>query len=142
MKKKLSHLDQYKMLREEIMHHMREASRTEFWGITAAGAAYAWLIVNKDEHTLSPAVGFIGPIIILFCAFRVLSITTRMRSIAAYLRRIEEISFGQNTELPGWERHLENEVGHFTIFSPAVSGIVFWVLMFACSIAASWLLSP
>jgi hypothetical protein len=139
MNSQLSHLDQYKMLRDEIMQHMREANRTEFWGATAAGAVYAWLIVHRDVS--SSAAWFIGPCVILFCGLRVLSITLRMRSIAEYLRHIEKITFGQDAELPGWERYLDKNVGHFTIFSPAVVGIVFWTLMFLASIVLSWLLS-
>jgi len=96
----LFHFDQYKMLREEIMHHMCEADRTGFWGITAAGMVYTWLILHKD---VSPptAAWFISPCVILFCSFRILVITHRMLSIAEYLRRIERVEFGQETELPG-----------------------------------------
>ena len=139
METQLSHLEQYRMLREEIMHHMREAARTEFWGVTAAGAIYAWLIVHKD--ITPPAAWFISPCLILFCGLRVLSITLRMRSVAEYLRRIEKVTFGQHSALPGWERYLDEHVGHFHFFSPAFNAIVFWSLMVTASAVASWLLS-
>lgn len=139
MDTQLSHLDQYKMLREEIMQHMREANRTEFWGVTAAGVVYAWLIVHKGA--LPPAAWFISPCVILFCGLRVLSITRRMRSVAEYLRRIEKIAFGHESELPGWERYLDKHVGHFRFLSPAFNAIIFWTLMVIASAIASWLLS-
>jgi hypothetical protein len=139
MDTQLSHLDQYKMLREEIMHHMQEAARTEFWGVSAAGAIYAWLILHKD---VSPhAAWFISPCVILFCGLRVLSITLRMRSVAEYLRRIEKVAFDQESALPGWERYLDRQVGHFRFFSPAFNAIAFWTLMVIASALISWLLS-
>jgi hypothetical protein len=139
MDTQLSHLDQYKMLREEIMQHMREANRTEFWGVTAAGVVYAWLIVHKGALPL--AAWFISPCVILFCGLRVLSITLRMRSVAEYLRRIEKIAFGHESELPGWERYLDKYVGHFKFLSPAFNAIIFWTLMVIASAVASWFLS-
>ena len=139
MDTQLSNLDQYKMLREEIMEHIREANRTGFWGVTAAGIVYAWLIVHKDASP--PAAWYISPCVILFCGLRILTITLRMRSVAEYLRRIEKIAFGQKSELPGWERYLDENVGHFKLFNSASNAIVFWILMFITSIVASWLLS-
>jgi hypothetical protein len=126
------------MLREEIMQQLRETGRTEFWGVTAAGLVYAWLAAHKD---VSPFAWCISPCVILFCGLRVLTITSRMRSIAVYLRRIEEAAFGQETELPGWERYIDGEVGHFAGFSPAVAAIVYWTFVLMLSILASWLLS-
>lgn len=143
MDTKLSHLDEYKMLREEIMEHMREAKRTEFWGVSATGAVYAWLLLNKGATAVVPhAVLFFSPCAIVFCCgFRALAITRRMRSIAGYLKRIEEIAFGQDPKLPGWERYIGKDVGHFRLFSPALNACLFWPALFIASIVASWFLS-
>ena len=135
----LSHVEQYKTLREEIMHHIREADRTGFWAVTAAGAVYAWLFVNKVSLT---AAWYLPPAIILFSGLRALASTRRMMDIAKYLMRIETISFGNDDNLCGWERHLQTHVGHYTVFSPAVFSIVFWIGLLAASFVTSWWLSP
>lgn len=127
------------MLREEIMQHMREANRTELWGVTASGVVYAWLILHKG--ILPTAAWFISPCVILFCGLRVLSITLRMKSVAQYLRLLEKEAFDEKTELPGWERYLYKDIGHYNIFSPAFNAVIFWTLMVAASVVVSYLLS-
>jgi hypothetical protein len=144
MDRKLSHLDQYRMLREEIMQHMRELDRMELWGVTGFGAVYAWLITHKNDLHEYPATWcwWIAPCMVIFCAVRALTKTRRMESIAEYLRHLETNAFGREpADLPGWERHLYSVVGHYTILSPAVCAFVFWPLMIILSVVASGLFS-
>lgn len=139
MDTKLSHTDQYKMLREEIMQHMRDEDRTGFWGITMAGVIYGWLITHKAG--LPDAAWYISPCVILFCGLRLIMLANRVSIIAEYLRRIEEKAFQEDAGLPGWERYFARRISKFRVFTPIVSSIIFWTLLLICSILASRLLS-
>jgi len=133
------HIDQYKMLRDEIMQHMREVDRTWSWGVIAAGAVYAWLILHWGAK-IPTLAWFISPGVILFCGIRVLVITLRMTSIAGYLRRIEARFFSEDSDLPGWECFLEKDIGHYSGLSPANTAIAFWIFMLLTSAFTSYIL--
>mgnify|MGYP001558587898 CR=1 FL=1 len=138
-KDRLSHVEQYKMLREETMHHLREADRTGFWAVTAAGAVYAWLFAYNVSLA---AAWYLPSFIILFSGLRVLANNRRMMDVAKYLERIETMSFGDDNYLPGWERYLRTQVGHYRGFSPAIFAMIFWIGLLVGSFFVSFWLSP
>jgi hypothetical protein len=137
MQDKLSHADQYKLLREELMQAIRESFRTEFWAGAAVGVLYGWLIQHKQE-VASPAVWFIGPVIVLICGVKCLRLFLHMGQIASYLKRIEEHSFGNDAVLPGWERFFEKRGG---ATRDLITAVVIWSLMLVLTILGSCILS-
>ncbi len=134
-----SQQDQYKMLREEIVQHMREINQTELSGAIAVGAVYTWLLVHKQNIT-SPAVWFIGPCVVLLCSIRCWVLTAQMWRIAKYLRRIEEVAF-QNPTIPGWERYIVEQSKRRLYHVPTIVSVCVWILGIVFTIAASWVLS-
>jgi hypothetical protein len=132
-----THSDQYKMLRDEIVQHMRETNQTESAGALAIGAAYAWLLVHKDSVT-SQAIWFVPPVILLLCSIRCLVLTISIRQIAKYLRKIEEEAFGGNRTLPGWERYIAKGANRWLINGPASASVFLWILTISLSFTLSW----
>jgi len=128
----LSHLEQYKTLRDEILRVLDEMRRTEFWGAAATGAVYAWLLTHPNELK-NAAIWWIGPIVVLVCGIRCLLLFDRIRTIAVYLRRIEDDAFAHQRDLPGWERYM-TEAGGLRI---VITTVIAWVFMLALSVFAS-----
>lgn len=117
------------------MQALRETFRTELWTGTAMGFLYAWLIQNKKD--VSPAIWYIGPVVAFFCGVRCFALYFHMRQISKYLIKIEKESFGNNTELPGWERFFNTSLR----IPSLITGIVIWILMFVTTIVGSLILS-
>lgn len=137
----LNHLDHYKILKDEIMQYIREIYRTELSGAIAAGAIYTWLLTHKTNIT-SRAVWFIAPCLIFIGALRSLELTLRITYLGAYLKRIEEVIFGRNAELPGWEHYKLTHHNHrtFDILFNISAGIA-WAVVFIGSIILSYVFS-
>jgi hypothetical protein len=139
MDTKLSHLDEYKTLREEITLYQHEMHRTWLWAIIAAGAVYTWLPLHRsDVNTHLPSyVWWIPPILLFFCAIRYFLFRVCIRRLDRYLFKIEEDAFGQD-KLPGighYERSWLWDVASF------IGPGFFWLGLIICSIALSWNLS-
>ena len=144
MDTELSHLEQYKMLREEIMQNIREQYRTEMAAAIGVGLLYGWLILHKS-NVPSRVIWFIDPLIVLVCASRCLFLLVHNRFIAGYLMRIEETAFGDDTNLPGWERYLSqlnSQRGYRSYLASAnTATLAVWTFGFCASIVISFLLS-
>lgn len=140
MDSQLSHLDQYKMLRDEVMQDMREMSHAELAASVGVGAVYAWLLVHKDAVTSFPFIWFIGPCVVIACAVRTIMFMIHIRYIVKYMKRIEKVAFGQDTNLPGWERYLSKNARRLFIGHIVVSTIL-WTFFLLASIASSCFLS-
>src|SRR5689334_815416 len=109
----LTHLEQYKMLRDEIMQHVREIYRTELVAAVAAGSVYTWLLLHRqDAGATSPVVWFIPPCLLVACALRCVDLIVRIKGIAKYLRTVEEVAFADDAKLPGWERYKVKRTWH------------------------------
>ena len=94
--KKLSHLDEYKALREEITMCQHEMHRTWLWATIAAGAIYTWLPSHRSDINsihCSWLVWFIPPFLLFFCALRYRNFWLRIRSLADYQYKIEGDAF-------------------------------------------------
>ena len=65
----LTHLEQYKMLREEIMHNIRVMDTVQYFALIGAGAIYTWLVLNK-KYVSSTYVWFVAPALLVFCALK------------------------------------------------------------------------
>jgi len=137
---KMSHLEQYKMLREEIMQNIRELYRTEMAAAIGVGVLYAWLLLHR-QNIPSRAIWYIGPLIVLICGSRCIFLGVHTRFIAGYLRRIEEVAFGGDTNLPGWERYVTQRGYKSYLRTSTRATFVVWAFGFCASIVASYLLS-
>ncbi len=137
MQDKLSHADQYKLLREELMQQNRELRRTEYWAGVAVVVLYGWLIQHKQEVAPS-GVWFIGPVIVLICGVRCWTLFDNMERISSYLRRIEEWSFGNDPVLPGWQRFFDESR---SLRREIITAVAIWSLMLVLTILGSWILS-
>jgi hypothetical protein len=137
MTDKLSHSDEYKLLREEVMQIIREIYRTEFWTGIAIGGLYSWLIEHKAE-VKSPEVWFLGPVIVLIYGVRCLGLLGHMNRIGSYLKEIEKHSFGDDKSLPGWHWFFDKIGGNRRNIITAIS---IWSLMLFLTIFGSWILS-
>jgi hypothetical protein len=96
--------DQYRMLREEIMQNVRTLDAVQYVSLLGSAAAYAWLITHKAEVN-SKILWYMPPTLLLYCAAKSWDLNKRIRDIGAYLARIEELAFKDETDAPGWERH-------------------------------------
>ena len=136
----LTHADQYKYLREELLLHIQSVKQTEFAGAIAAGTVYAWLIINKQDLP-SSVLWLVGPGVILLCGIRCLALTILIRQMAGYLRLIEEESFGNVPKLVGWERHLTRLDQQIFIWGSVAASVFLWSLAILLALGASWYLS-
>ena len=127
------------MLREEIMQNIRETYRTEMVIAIAAATVYSWLLLHKQD--VPRIAWFIPPCLIFAATIRVLNLWLTIRFIVGYLRCIEEATFGDDTNLPGWERYISAGRHHpFAIICNTLA-VSLWVVALAVSIGGSWLLS-
>jgi len=139
----LSHADEYKLLRGEIMQRMRDIHQTEIFGAIGVGLLYSWFILHKTEmRGISSVFWFIGPGLVVLCAISCLVNVFEMRRIGRYLARIEEVAFAGDEKLIGWEseqRHSDKQRwvvhGHFAL------SLGIWVAAFVGTVLASWALS-
>ena len=137
----LSHGDEYRLLRDEIMQRMKDIHQTELFGAIGVGLVYSWFILHRKEIS-SPILWFIGPCVVALCAVSCLVNVFEIWRIGRYLARIEEVAFAQDEELMGWEReqrrpgvHRRYVIAHFAL------SFIIWVLAFGATIWASWILS-
>jgi hypothetical protein len=136
----LTHLEQYKMLREEVMQAIRATDAVQYATALSTAAIYTWLIVNRDK-VFSDLLWFVAPFLIMFCALKSADLTKRIWQIARYLALIEEASFAQDSPLPGWERYKfgYNLVGYDKFQTAATTTA--WLLLLAGSFVLSYILS-
>jgi hypothetical protein len=130
----ISHAEQYKMLREEIMETTREMFRVEKAGVVAVAGIYTWLLLHKEE-IITREVWFIAPGLIFICGLRVMHHVITIRRIGKYLRKIENATFSQKSELPGWENNKLRGPKQDSI--EIVVSVIGWLAVFALSIIAS-----
>jgi len=130
----LSHAEQYATLRDEILRVLDEMHRSEFWTAAAIGAVYAWLLTHRDKRYV-PLL-WLGPAIIFVSGIRYLLLFNRIRTIAVYLRHIEEEVFASD-HLPGWERYSQLQGGGLAV---VITTVAAWGVVFLSSIIASYYL--
>lgn len=137
----LSHGDEYRLLRDEIMQRIRDIHQTELFGAIGLGLVYSWFILHK-ENISSPVLWFIGPGVVALCAISCLVNVFEMWRIGRYLARIEEVAFAQDEKLLGWEREQRRSgMQRRVVIAHFVLSLSIWVLAFAATIWASVVLS-
>ena len=136
MENKITHLEQYKMLREEILWSMKEISRLEVFGLGATASLYAWLLTHRgavraDVMTVVPSL------ILGICALRVYDLTRRIGDIGTYLGLLEKDAFLRADEPMGWERYKvkgPTELTRYDRVKSGVSAAIWCALIVACPI--------
>jgi hypothetical protein len=137
----LSHGDQYKMLREEIMQRMKDIHQTEIFGAIGLGIVYSWLILHNTAAS-SPILWFIGPSIVVLGAISCWVNVFEIWRIGAYLAQIEEIAFADDKKLPGWERYQKSSARERRLVRFHLSlSVTIWICAFILTIWASCVLS-
>jgi hypothetical protein len=140
MDTKLTHLDEYKTLRDEIMLCQHEIHRTWLWATIAAAAAYTWLPLHKSDIQFPGYAWVIPPLLLIFCAMRNVFFRLRIRWISQYLEEIEEDAFGQDKKLPGIGHFKRNRVYKADRYS-FYGAIIVWLVLIVFSTVLSWNLS-
>jgi hypothetical protein len=136
----LTHGDEYKMLREEIMQRLRDIHQTEIFGAIGIGLVYSWCILNKKDIT-SPILWFIGPCVVALCGISCAINVFEIWRIGRYLARIESVVFAHD-ELKGWE-HEQSRPGiqHRYVKGHFALSVILWAVALGATIWASWALS-
>jgi hypothetical protein len=130
------YLEQYKMLRDEIMFTIGQIYSTETYTVIVVVAIYAWLFVNASRVSVR-AVWFVPTCLILLSAIHCLILALRLSLLGEYLRSIEETVFGQNNNVPGWERYKLSH-GQLIENTDHILSLLGWMVGFVASIALSW----
>jgi len=135
MDTKLTHLDEYKTLRDEIMLCQREIHRTWLWATIGAAAAYTWLPLHKSDIQFLGA-WFIPPFLLIFCAIRNVLFRLRIGWMSEYIEEIEEDAFGQDKKLPGIGHFKRNRDYKWDLCS-FYGAIIFWLVLIVFAIVLS-----
>jgi hypothetical protein len=130
------YLEQYKMLRDEIMFTIGQIYSTEIYTVIAAAGIYAWLFVNASRISVR-AVWFVPTCLIFVSAIHCLILALRLSLLGDYLRGIEETVFEQNNNVLGWERYKLLH-GQWIEKTDYILSSLGWLIGFGASIALSW----
>jgi hypothetical protein len=122
------HVEQYKMLREEIFFHLKETRKLEIYAITGISILYAWLITH-DTTSIKFFIGFFIPIL---GGIRSWVSLTRIKEIAGYLRKLEQAFFTENDYPKGWEIYFDSLPQERTSMTEIAYG--FWVVLLLVTI--------
>jgi hypothetical protein len=134
MDKYTFYLEQYRLLREEIIFTLGQLYNTEMYAAIAASAIYLWLSIYDGRLSVR-AVWLIPPVLIFASAIHCLLLVLRVSMIGEYLKDIENVFVG-NGDIHGWE--------HFKVSHPSVDTADFvlascaWLSVFVASVAISW----
>lgn len=124
-------LEQYKMLRTEVIDLVKETRSLEVLVVGAIAALFAWLVTQRKTDL---RLWFLAPVLALFGGLRALGLYVRIGDIAGYMKTIELQSAVPN--LPGWETYFEKN----NTFALSWITFPFWILLIIGGIAAPFLL--
>jgi hypothetical protein len=94
----LTHLDEYKALREEVSLYQGEMHRTWLWAIIPAGAVYTWLSLHTGELSIPWPVWFIPTGFFIICYGRWRAFESRIAVFSGYVWELEEAAFGNGKD--------------------------------------------
>lgn len=132
------HLEEYKMLREEILQDVREIYRTEVLAAVAGVSVYTWLMSHNKTYVPYLA-WFIPPFVLLVSIARCADRTFRITTIGRYLKSTEKVVFKHDASLLGWEHYKASRpwIGR----SSVIIATVVWTIVFMASVMVSCRLS-
>ena len=96
-------MEQYQMLRSEIVSLIEQTRRIEVMVIGALGAFYSWMDTRTGAH---PYIWYLATGLGLFGGLRSLGLFVRMGDISKYMRVIENgWEIEDKNRHKGWEQH-------------------------------------
>jgi hypothetical protein len=107
----LPHLEEYKVMHDEMTLCQREMHQTWLWAIIPAGAVYTWLPLHA-ELTIPCPVWFIPTVFLIICFGRWAAFQWRITVLGNYLWDLEEAAFGGSKKI---ELH---GMAHYNIQGP------------------------
>jgi|ERR1700693_520106 hypothetical protein len=132
----LTHGDEYKMLREEIMLRIKATHQTELFGAIGVGLVYSWLITHKDK--MPSSIWWLGPVVVALCGISNWVNVFEMKRIGAYLAQIEDVAFAQDGKLTGWEHR--QRIQSLAVNLHLALSVGIWVLGLVATIWATLIL--
>jgi hypothetical protein len=126
------HSEHYKVIREELNARLAQIWKIEIFATGGIFPLYAWLVARRNEPIPS-LVWYLGVPLVVIGGFRCLAHQMRIHEIAKYLAKIEKELFGQNTSLPGYERHFKASV---RIRVEEFVTLALWLLLLVVSLVA------
>lgn len=128
------HLEQYKMLRTEIMSHVEESRKLEIYAIGATAGIYSWFITRASLPSRAWLIVILIP---LLGGLRSYTLYKRIGLLSEYLREIENYVFTGNKKLPGWENYFQSKsLTPYKKQGISFSSIIFWLTLLAITIVA------
>ncbi len=99
-------IEEFKLLRQEIMYYNEAAFKTEINVIAACGIIWAWIFIQNDylESPEKIAVACSMPILVLLAGYvRYNALKYRVKRLAYYIYCVEQKHFKNKDETAGWE---------------------------------------
>ena len=128
------HIEEYKLVRQEINDRRNGVQTLEFYAVSAMAAIYAWLATNDPSNPFYRLAVWAPVMFPPLVGIRSFGAMTGIMRLAAYCRQLErEMRCGS---LPGWEtqRDLERGKGPWA-YSVSVISFIFWAVLFGASLA-------
>lgn len=127
------HMEQYKLVRQELSERQKERQVMELYALGAIGAIYAWFGSQASGSPLSQyAAAALVSIPVLVC-INALNTRAGIMRLASYCRLIEEKMGG--SDLPGWETFRSSIRGKTLLKYPTSTITVsIWIVVFAISL--------
>jgi hypothetical protein len=135
------HIEEFKLLRAEIIADERELSRIQQSCATAAGAIFLWALSRATQGPLP--VLFIPFLVSLFGWLRWKVQFESLYTLGGYVKRIEDEYAGPT--LLGWEHFLDakrEELKEKKQMTVRQSGVLFWRLLTGVTIIFALLFVP
>jgi hypothetical protein len=127
---------QYELLRNEMLVHIKQINTLELGAAISIGATYAFLITHKTDV---PCWGmwFIPQILILLFGIRCVAHTWEMKRIGEFLLTIEETAKNQSDSFLGWE-HFKKSGRHWLHdwVTMTISAFI-WIAAFVVTLISS-----
>ena len=116
-------LEEYKALRAEILHLVRQSYLFEAAILVGVGAIYSWLF-SREPNSVNALVWWLPFGITVLGAIRELGVRLRLFQLAEYIRKIEpEFLSG---EIGGWEHFLFSVRKKMRNTLLGISNILIW----------------
>ncbi len=123
-------IEEFKLLRQEIMYYNEAAFRTEVYVVASCGIVWGWIVANSDtlETKLDVSAACSIPIFLLLAGFvRYLALKFRVARLAFYIYCIEQKFFKGNEYAGGWEHFVGRTRGNNLIGkADEANGTFYW----------------
>lgn len=99
-------IEEFKLLRLEIMYYNEAAFRTEVFAIAACGIVWGWIVVEieKLDTVVKLGAACALPLLLLIAGYtRYNALKYRVKRLAHYVYCIERKHFSEKSKTAGWE---------------------------------------